>query len=66
MTQQTGPVPVTGATGNTGRAIIDALAGRGTPGRAMARTAADRSRLPDGIPDGVPPASTTRHRWPRR
>jgi uncharacterized protein YbjT (DUF2867 family) len=53
MTQQTGPVLVTGATGNTGRAIIDALIKRGTPVRAMIRTPADSSRLPNGVPVAV-------------
>ena len=50
MDQQTGPVLVTGATGNTGRAVLDALLGRGVPVRAMVRTEADRSRLPAGVP----------------
>ncbi len=53
MTQQTGPVLVTGATGNTGRALVAALIGRGTPVRAMTRAAADSSRLPDGVPTAV-------------
>jgi uncharacterized protein YbjT (DUF2867 family) len=42
-------VLVTGATGNTGRALIDALSGRGAPVRAMVRGDADRARLPAGI-----------------
>ncbi len=50
MDQQTGPVLVTGATGNTGRAVLDALRGRGAPVRAMVRTEADRSKLPAGVP----------------
>jgi uncharacterized protein YbjT (DUF2867 family) len=50
MDQQTSPVLVTGATGNTGRAVLDALIARGAPVRAMVRTAADRSRLPAGVP----------------
>ena len=50
MRQQTSPVLVTGATGNTGRAILDELIERGVPVRAMVRTAADRARLPDGVP----------------
>jgi uncharacterized protein YbjT (DUF2867 family) len=49
MTQPTSPVLVTGATGNTGRAIAEALARRGTPVRAMVRTEADRSKLPAGV-----------------
>ena len=46
MTQQDGPVLVTGATGNTGRALVDALTGRGAPVRAMVRSQADRGKLP--------------------
>jgi uncharacterized protein YbjT (DUF2867 family) len=49
MTQQAGPILVTGATGNTGRAIVDALAERGAPVRAMVRTEADRSKLRAGV-----------------
>jgi len=49
MDKQTSPVLVTGATGNTGRAVVDALIGRGAPVRAMVRTEADRSRLPEGV-----------------
>jgi uncharacterized protein YbjT (DUF2867 family) len=49
MVQQTGPVLVTGATGTTGRAVLDALIARGAPVRAMVRKEADRSRLPAGI-----------------
>jgi uncharacterized protein YbjT (DUF2867 family) len=49
MKQQAGPVLVTGATGNTGRAIVDALTERGAQVRAMVRTPADRSKLPDGV-----------------
>ena len=49
MTQQAGPILVTGATGNTGRAIVDALVERGAPVRAMVRAEADRSRLPAGV-----------------
>ena len=50
MTQQDRPILVTGATGNTGRAIVDALARRGAPVRAMVRAAADRAKLPAGVP----------------
>ena len=50
MDQQTSPVLVTGATGNTGRAVLDALIGCGAPVRAMVRTEADRSKLPAGVP----------------
>jgi len=49
MSEQTGPILVTGATGNTGRAIVDALIERGAHVRAMVRTEADRSKLPDGV-----------------
>src|SRR5215472_16794042 len=49
MKQQAGPILVTGATGNTGRAIVDALVERGAPVRAMVRTEADRGRLPAGV-----------------
>jgi uncharacterized protein YbjT (DUF2867 family) len=63
MTQQGNPVLVTGATGNTGRAIVDALVGRGAPVRAMVRTEADRSKLPAGVPVAIAdfddPASIT-------
>jgi uncharacterized protein YbjT (DUF2867 family) len=45
MTQQTGPILVTGASGNTGTAIVDALVERRAPVRAMVRTEADRSKL---------------------
>jgi len=44
------PVLVTGATGNTGRALVDALTRRGAPVRAMVRSGADRSKLPAGVP----------------
>jgi uncharacterized protein YbjT (DUF2867 family) len=49
MTQQTGPILVTGATGNTGRAVVDALAERGAPVRAMVRREADRGKLRAGV-----------------
>jgi len=44
------PVLVTGATGNTGRALVDALTHRGVPVRAMVRSAADQGKLPAGVP----------------
>lgn len=50
MTQQDSTILVTGATGNTGRAVVDALARQGAPVRAMVRAEADRSRLPDNVP----------------
>jgi uncharacterized protein YbjT (DUF2867 family) len=49
MTQQDSPVLVTGATGNTGRAVIGELARRGTAIRAMVRAEADRGKLPAGV-----------------
>ena len=49
MKQQAGPILVTGATGNTGRAIAGAVAGRGAPVRAMVRREADRSKLRAGV-----------------
>jgi uncharacterized protein YbjT (DUF2867 family) len=49
MTQQSSPILVTGATGNTGRALVDALRSRGAPVRAMVRAEADSSRLPAGV-----------------
>jgi uncharacterized protein YbjT (DUF2867 family) len=42
----TSPILVTGATGNTGRAVVQALACRGVTGAAMVRAEADRGRLP--------------------
>jgi uncharacterized protein YbjT (DUF2867 family) len=45
MTHQAGPILVTGATGNTGRAIVDALVERDAPVRAMVRAEADRGKL---------------------
>jgi uncharacterized protein YbjT (DUF2867 family) len=53
MTQQVSPILVTGATGNTGRALVDALGSRGAPVRAMVRADADRNRLPAGVPVAV-------------
>ena len=53
MIQQGRPVLVTGATGNTGRAIVDELTRRGAPVRAMVRAGADRAKLPAGIPVAV-------------
>lgn len=49
MTEQDGPVLVTGATGNTGRSLVDALVRRGAPVRAMVHTDADRAKLPEGV-----------------
>jgi uncharacterized protein YbjT (DUF2867 family) len=53
MAQQGSPVLVTGATGNTGRAIVDALARRGTPVRAMVRSQAGQAGLPASVPVAV-------------
>jgi uncharacterized protein YbjT (DUF2867 family) len=49
MTQPAAPVLVSGATGNTGRAVVAALAGRGVPVRAMVRKEADRGQVPAGV-----------------
>lgn len=49
MNQGTRPVVVTGATGSTGRAVLDALIGRGAPVRAMVRRDGDRDGLPAGV-----------------
>ncbi len=51
MDRGDGLVLVTGATGNTGRALIEALTGRGVPVRAMVRREADRDGLPAGAID---------------
>ena len=49
MTEQGDIVLVTGATGNTGGAILDALVRRDLRVRAMVRSEADRVKLPDGV-----------------
>ena len=49
MTPPASPVLVTGATGNTGQAVVQALARRGVPVRAMVRAEADRGKLPAGV-----------------
>jgi uncharacterized protein YbjT (DUF2867 family) len=49
MNKTPGPILVTGATGNTGRALVEALVERGAPVRAMVRTEADRGKLPTGV-----------------
>lgn len=43
------PILVTGATGNTGRPLVEALARLGVPVRAMVRDPASRTTLPDGV-----------------
>ena len=49
MAEQGDIVLVTGATGNTGGAILDALVRRDLRVRAMVRSEADRVKLPDGV-----------------
>src|SRR5438046_1862372 len=49
MTQSTRPILVTGATGNTGRPLVEALVRLGAPVRAMVRGPASRTTLPDGV-----------------
>jgi uncharacterized protein YbjT (DUF2867 family) len=53
MSNPARPILVTGATGNTGRAVVDALNRRGAPVRAMVRAEADRGKLPAGVPVAV-------------
>lgn len=48
MTEQGDIVLVTGATGNTGGAVVGALARRDVPVRAMVRSEVDRGKMPDG------------------
>ena len=43
------PILVTGATGNTGRPLVEALVRTGAPVRAMVRDQASRAKLPDGV-----------------
>lgn len=43
------PILVTGATGNTGRPLAEALVRLGAPVRAMVRDPASRTTLPDGV-----------------
>jgi uncharacterized protein YbjT (DUF2867 family) len=43
------PVLVTGATGNTGSALLTRLAKRGTTVRAMVRQQSDAAKLPEGV-----------------
>jgi uncharacterized protein YbjT (DUF2867 family) len=49
MAEQGDIVLVTGATGNTGRAVLDAVLQRDVPVQAMVRAEADRGKLPDGV-----------------
>lgn len=49
MSQEERPVLVTGATGSTGRAVVEALTERGAPVRAMVRRESDRDSLPTGV-----------------
>jgi uncharacterized protein YbjT (DUF2867 family) len=53
MDRGEGLVLVTGATGSTGRALVEALTGRGVPVRAMVRRETDRDRLPAGTEAAV-------------
>ncbi len=48
MEQTSSPILVTGATGNTGHALVAALIRRGAPVRAMVRAKDDAARLPEG------------------
>jgi len=48
MNEQQRPILVSGATGNTGRPLVEALTRQGMPVRAMVRSAADSARLPAG------------------
>jgi len=43
------PILVTGATGNTGRPLVEALVRLGAPVRAMVRDRASQAKLPDGV-----------------
>ena len=43
------PILVTGATGNTGRPLVEALVRLGAPVRDMVRAPASRTTLPDGV-----------------
>ena len=43
------PILVTGATGSTGRAVLEALTGRGVPVGAMVRRETDRDGMPAGV-----------------
>jgi uncharacterized protein YbjT (DUF2867 family) len=49
MTQPARPILVSGATGNTGRPLVEALVRLGAPVRAMVRDRASQARLPDGV-----------------
>ena len=47
------PILVTGATGNTGRPLVEALVRAGAPVRAMVRDQAGQARLPAGVQAAV-------------
>jgi uncharacterized protein YbjT (DUF2867 family) len=49
MTPPVSPILVTGATGNTGRPLVEALARSGVPVRAMVRDQASQKILPTGV-----------------
>jgi uncharacterized protein YbjT (DUF2867 family) len=53
MDRGDGLVLVTGATGSTGKALVEALTGRGAPVRAMVRRETDREGLPAGADAAV-------------
>lgn len=53
MDRGDGLVLVTGATGSTGKALVEALTGRGVPVRAMVRRETDRDGLPAGAEAAV-------------
>jgi uncharacterized protein YbjT (DUF2867 family) len=53
MDRGDGLVLVTGATGSTGKALVEALTGRGAPVRAMVRRETDREGLPAGVDAAV-------------
>lgn len=53
MNQEERPVLVTGATGSTGRAVVEALTEKGAPVRAMVRRESDRDSMPAGVEAAV-------------
>lgn len=53
MAEQAGIILVTGATGNTGRPLLDELVRRGVPVRAMIRGDKGRAALPDGVQPAI-------------
>jgi uncharacterized protein YbjT (DUF2867 family) len=57
VTQAQAPVLVTGATGNTGGAVLSELVRRGTPVRAMVRRDGDVDGRPFGRTRSLSPTS---------